>query len=84
MPLIGVENFMVLKVLALMFIDLNVLSLFVLFVYLFVCCSTMFSITKLYSVDDRKINEHAAIGGMRIGRGNRITRREPAPVSLCP
>jgi hypothetical protein len=25
-----------------------------------------------------------AIGGMRIGRGNRSTRRKPAPVSLCP
>jgi hypothetical protein len=25
-----------------------------------------------------------AVGGMRIGRGNRITRRKPAPVSLCP
>jgi hypothetical protein len=25
-----------------------------------------------------------AIGGMRIGRGNRSTRRKPAPVPLCP
>jgi hypothetical protein len=25
-----------------------------------------------------------AIGGMRIGRGNRRTRRKPAPVPLCP
>jgi hypothetical protein len=25
-----------------------------------------------------------AIGGMKIGRGNRSTRRKPAPVSLCP
>jgi hypothetical protein len=25
-----------------------------------------------------------AIGGMKIGRGNRNTRRIPAPVSLCP
>jgi hypothetical protein len=24
------------------------------------------------------------IGGMMIGRGNRSTRRKPAPVSLCP
>jgi hypothetical protein len=25
-----------------------------------------------------------AIGGMKIGRGNRNTRRKPAPVILCP
>jgi hypothetical protein len=25
-----------------------------------------------------------AIGGMKIGRGNRSTRRKPAPVPLCP
>jgi hypothetical protein len=24
------------------------------------------------------------IGGMKIGRGNRSTRRKPAPASLCP
>jgi hypothetical protein len=24
------------------------------------------------------------IGGMKIGRGNRSTRRKPAPVPLCP
>jgi hypothetical protein len=24
------------------------------------------------------------IGGMKIGRGNRSTRRQPAPASLCP
>jgi hypothetical protein len=26
---------------------------------------------------------YGAVGGMRIGRGNRITRRKPAPVPLC-
>jgi hypothetical protein len=26
----------------------------------------------------------AAIGGMKIGRGNRSTRRKPTPVPLCP
>jgi hypothetical protein len=31
-------------------------------------------------VDD---DECGAVGGM-IGRGNRITRRKPAPLSLCP
>jgi hypothetical protein len=25
-----------------------------------------------------------AVGGMRLGKGNRITRRKPAPVPLCP
>jgi hypothetical protein len=25
-----------------------------------------------------------AIGGMKIGRGNRSTRRKPAPVPFCP
>jgi hypothetical protein len=25
-----------------------------------------------------------AVGGMKIGRGNRSTRREPAPAPLCP
>jgi hypothetical protein len=25
-----------------------------------------------------------AVGGMKIGRGNRSTRRKPAPVPLCP
>jgi hypothetical protein len=27
--------------------------------------------------------EHGAFGGMRMGRGNRSTRRRPAPVPLC-
>jgi hypothetical protein len=33
----------------------------------------------------RMIDDHyGAVGGMRIGRGNRSTRRKPAPVPLCP
>jgi hypothetical protein len=32
----------------------------------------------------RMIGDDGAIGGMRIGRGNRSTRRKPAPVPLCP
>jgi hypothetical protein len=32
-------------------------------------------------IDD---DECGAVGGMRIGRGNRSTRKKPAPVSLCP
>jgi hypothetical protein len=29
-------------------------------------------------------DEYGAVGGMRIGRGNRSTLRNPAPVPLCP
>jgi hypothetical protein len=29
-------------------------------------------------------DDYEAVGRMRIGRGNRSTRRKPAPVSLCP
>jgi hypothetical protein len=29
-------------------------------------------------------DECGAVGGMRIVRGNRSTRRKPAPVPLCP
>jgi hypothetical protein len=29
-------------------------------------------------------DECGVVGGMRIGRGNRSTRRKPAPVPLCP
>jgi hypothetical protein len=28
-------------------------------------------------------DECGAVGGMRIGKGNRSTRRQPAPVPLC-
>jgi hypothetical protein len=29
-------------------------------------------------------DDYGAVGGMRIGRGNRSTRKKPAPVPLCP
>jgi hypothetical protein len=29
-------------------------------------------------------DEYGAVGGMRIGRGNRSTRRKPALMPLCP
>jgi hypothetical protein len=32
-------------------------------------------------IDD---DERGAVDGIQIGRGNRITRRKPAPVPLCP
>jgi hypothetical protein len=34
--------------------------------------------------DDRMINECGAVSGMRIGRGNRTTRRKKHAVPLCP
>jgi hypothetical protein len=33
-------------------------------------------------IDDN--DDYGAVGGMRIGRGNRSTRRKPTPVPLCP
>jgi hypothetical protein len=35
------------------------------------------SVLKLYSFGDRMINKYGAVGGMRIGRGLRITRGKP-------
>jgi hypothetical protein len=32
-------------------------------------------------IDD---DDYETVGGMRIGRGNRSTRRKPAPVPHCP
>jgi hypothetical protein len=29
-------------------------------------------------------DDYGAIGGMKIGKGNRSTRRKPAPAPLCP
>jgi hypothetical protein len=29
-------------------------------------------------------DEYGAVGGMRVGRGNRSTRKKRAPVPLCP
>jgi hypothetical protein len=45
---------------------------------------TTLSVWRPVSFDDRMISESWAIGGMRIGRGNRSTGRKPAPVPLCP
>jgi hypothetical protein len=45
---------------------------------------TSATVSLLYQprmIDD---NDYGAVGGMRIGRGNRSTRRKPAPVPLCP
>jgi hypothetical protein len=49
-----------------------------------VCYLTTLVGLRLHSVDNRMINECGAVGGMRIGRGNRSTRRKPAPIPLRP
>jgi hypothetical protein len=43
----------------------------------------MMSVQRLYSIDNRKINDCEEVGGIIIGRGNRNIRRKPAPVPLC-
>jgi hypothetical protein len=35
--------------------------------------------SRLSVVDDKMINEHGAIGGMKIGKGNQSILRKPAP-----
>jgi hypothetical protein len=56
-----------------------------LFVHLSVYLS-MLSVLTLYTyiVHDRMINGYGAAGGRRLGRGNKSTRRKPAPVPLFP
>jgi hypothetical protein len=51
------------------------------------CCGTLgTAATNGLFYQPRMIGEGdcGEIGGMKIGRGNRSTRRKPAPVSLCP
>jgi hypothetical protein len=38
----------------------------------------------LYKPQMTDEDDCGAIGGMKIGRGNRSTRRKPAPAPLCP
>jgi hypothetical protein len=42
------------------------------------------SVLGLYSMNGGITNEYGAVGGIRIGKGNRSTRRQPAPVPRCP
>jgi hypothetical protein len=46
--------------------------------------SSMKLVSGRYTADDGKINEYGAVSEMTIGRGNRSTRRKPAPVPLSP
>jgi hypothetical protein len=43
--------------------------------------TTKWPLYQPWMIDD---DECGVVGGMRIGRGNRSTRRKPAPVPLCP
>jgi hypothetical protein len=43
---------------------------------------TSATIWPIVSAPDDDDDEYEAVGGMRIGRGNRSTRRKPAPVPL--
>jgi hypothetical protein len=45
---------------------------------------TMMLVFRPHSFDDRMNNECGAVGGTRIGRGNRNTRRKPALMPVCP
>jgi hypothetical protein len=45
---------------------------------------TSANVVLLYQLRMIDNDDYGAVGGMRIGRGNRSTRRKPAPVLLCP
>jgi hypothetical protein len=63
----------------------------VFFIYLFIVSlggvsplGMLATVSLLYQprmIDD---DDYGAVGGMRIGGGNRSTQRKPAPVPLCP
>jgi hypothetical protein len=45
---------------------------------------TTLSLSILYSVDDRMINESGAVGGMEIGRETEELERRPSQCTFCP
>jgi hypothetical protein len=47
-------------------------------------CGTATSTGLLYQPQMIDDGDCGAIGGMKIGRGNRSTRRKPVPMPLCP
>jgi hypothetical protein len=49
-----------------------------------VCYLTMLSVSRLYSVDDKMINEYEAVDGTGIGRRKLNTWRKSAPLPFCP
>jgi hypothetical protein len=44
-------------------------------------CGHFWPIVQPQMIDE---GDFGVIGGMKIGRGNRSTRRKPAPAPLCP
>jgi hypothetical protein len=62
----------------------TVLYYCILYFGVYVCYITTLSGSRLYTVDDRMINEYGAVGGMRIGGGNSSPRRKHASFSFCP
>jgi hypothetical protein len=44
----------------------------------------MLSISRIYCIDDRMVNEFGAVGGTRIDGGNSGTWRKPSSILLCP
>jgi hypothetical protein len=48
------------------------------------CHNVITSQCLLYQPRMINDDDYGAVGGMRVGRGNRSTRKKPAPVPLCP
>jgi hypothetical protein len=44
----------------------------------------MLSVSRLYSISDRLINDYEALGGMKSSTDNQSTQGKPAPVPFCP
>jgi hypothetical protein len=75
-------------VIFLLFIFISTTYIIKCFIYLcffYLCGGTLgtAAITGLL-YQPRMIGDCGEIGGIKIGRGNRSTRRKPAPASLCP
>jgi hypothetical protein len=67
-------------------IFLNLVFSLVCFFFSFLVWGETTSATNwpIVPASDDDDDERGAVGGMRIGRGNRGIRRKPAPVPLCP
>jgi hypothetical protein len=58
--------------------------LIIIFFIILVCEATGTAATTGLLYQPRMIGDCGEIGGMKIGTGNRNTRRKPAPAPLCP
>jgi hypothetical protein len=52
--------------------------------YSYVGYLTTLPVTRLYTVDDKMINERGAVGGIKMGRANLSPRRQADPMTFCP